>query len=68
MCFQALLGWLKPTTDPETLSKDHKGMFWSVRGKIGPEAYSHHGGNLSVMMMVGICQWQNPTIDDDDYD
>ena len=30
---------------------------------------SHHGGILSVMMMVGICQWQNPTIDDDDtYD
>ena len=29
---------------------------------------SHYGGNLSVMMMVGICQWQNPTIDDDDDD
>ena len=29
---------------------------------------SHHGGILSVMMMVGICQWQNPTIDDDDDD
>ena len=27
---------------------------------------SHHGGILSVMMMVGICQWQNPTIGDDD--
>ena len=23
---------MKPTTDPETLSKDHKGVFWSVRG------------------------------------
>ena len=31
-CFQALVGCLKPTTDPETLSKDHKGVFWSVRG------------------------------------
>ena len=30
--FQALVGCLKPTTDPETLSKDHKGVFWSVRG------------------------------------
>ena len=29
---------------------------------------SHHGVFLSVMMMVGICQWQNPTIDDDDDD
>ena len=29
---------------------------------------SHHGGNLTLMMMVGICQWQNPTIDDDDDD
>ena len=27
---------------------------------------SHHGGFLSVMIMVGICQWQNPTIDEDD--
>ena len=27
---------------------------------------SHYGGNLSVMMMVGICQWQNPTIGDDE--
>ena len=27
---------------------------------------SHHGGFLSVMIMVGICQWQNPTIDKDD--
>ena len=35
VCFQALVGCLKPTTDPETLSKDHKGVFWSVRGKIG---------------------------------
>ena len=26
---------MKPTTDLETLSKDHKGVFWSVRGKIG---------------------------------
>ena len=23
---------MKPTTDPETLSKDHKGVLWSVRG------------------------------------
>ena len=23
---------------------------------------SHHGGFLSVMIMVGICQWQNPTM------
>ena len=29
---------------------------------------SHHGGILSVMMMVGICQWQNTTIDYDDDD
>ena len=29
------MGCLKPTTDPGTLSKDHKGVFWSVRGKIG---------------------------------
>ena len=35
VCFQALVGCLKPTTDLETLSKDHKGVFWSVRGKIG---------------------------------
>ena len=35
VCFQALVGCLKPTTDPETLSKDHKGVFWSVRGRIG---------------------------------
>ena len=35
VCFQALVGCLKPTTDPETLSKDHKGVFWSVRGKFG---------------------------------
>ena len=35
VCFQALVGCLKPTTDPETLSKDHKGVIWSVRGKIG---------------------------------
>ena len=27
---------------------------------------THHGGNLSVMNMVGICRWQNPTIDNDD--
>ena len=27
---------------------------------------SHHGGFLSVMIMLGICQWQNPTIDEDD--
>ena len=33
--FYALVGCLKPTTDLETLSKDHKGVFWSVRGKIG---------------------------------
>ena len=29
---------------------------------------THHGGNLSVMNMVGICQWQNPTIDNDNDD
>ena len=23
---------------------------------------SHHGGKMSVMIKVGICQWQNPTI------
>ena len=28
---------------------------------------SHHGGNLSAMLMVGICQWLNSTIDDDDF-
>ena len=27
---------------------------------------SHHGGFLSVMIMVGICQRRNPTIDEDD--
>ena len=27
---------------------------------------SHHGGNLSAMLMVGICHWLNSTIDDDD--
>ena len=33
--FQALVGFLKLTNDPDTLSKDHKGVFWSVRGKFG---------------------------------
>ena len=33
--FQALVGCLKPTTDPETLSKDHKGVLWSVRPPLG---------------------------------
>ena len=27
---------------------------------------NHHGGNLSVMNMVGICRWQNPTFDNED--
>ena len=27
---------------------------------------SHHGGFLSMMIMAGICQWQNPTIGDDE--
>ena len=27
---------------------------------------SHHGGFLSMMIMVGICQGQNPTIDDEE--
>ena len=27
---------------------------------------THHDGNLSVMNKVGICPWQNPTIDDND--
>ena len=35
VCFQALVGCLKPTTDPETFSKDHKGVFWFVWGKNG---------------------------------
>ena len=33
--FQALAGCLKPTTDPETLSKDHKGVLWSLRPPLG---------------------------------
>ena len=36
MWFEALVGCLKLTTDPDTLSKDHKGVFWSLRGKFGP--------------------------------
>ena len=28
----------------------------------------HHAGILSVMIMVGIYQWQNPTVDYDDDD
>ena len=34
----------------------------------GSEAYSNYSGTLSTMMMVEICQWQNPTIDEDDND
>ena len=33
--FQALVGCLKLTNDPNTLSKEHKGVFWSLRGKFG---------------------------------
>ena len=29
---------------------------------------THHGGILSVMKLVGICRWQNPTIDNDDIE
>ena len=25
---------------------------------------SHHGGEMTVMIKVGMCQWQNPTIHD----
>ena len=28
---------------------------------------SHHGGNMSVMIRVGVCQWQNPTIHEKYY-
>ena len=28
---------------------------------------SHHGGEMSVMIKVGICQWQNPTIHEKYY-
>ena len=28
---------------------------------------SHHGGKMSVMIKVGICQWQNPTIHEQYY-
>ena len=44
-------------------------FFWVVRmanRHIPTMTNSHHGGFLSVMIMVGICQWQNPTIDEDD--
>ena len=33
MCFQALVGCLRPTTDFETLSKDPKWMFEFVKAK-----------------------------------
>ena len=38
----------------------------SVTQHIPTMTNSHHGGFLSVMIMVGICQWQNPTIGDDE--
>ena len=41
-------------------------MMMTVTQHIPTMTNSHHGGILSVMMMVGICQWQNPTIDEDD--
>ena len=53
--------------EDEVDKKDEK-MIKLVTQHIPTMTNSHHGGILSVMMMVGICQWQNPTIDDDDDD
>ena len=33
-------------------------------GHIPTMTKSHHGGNMSVMIKVGMCQFQNPTIHD----
>ena len=41
-------------------------MIILVTQQIPTMTKTHHGGNLSVMNMVGICRWQNPTIDNDD--
>ena len=41
-------------------------MIMMVTQQIPTMTKTHHGGNLSVMNMVGICRWQNPTIDNDD--
>ena len=38
---------------------------YSVTQHIPTMTKSHHGGNMSVMIKVGICQCQNPTIYDE---
>ena len=43
-------------------------MMTMITQQIPTMTKTHHGGNLSVMNMVGICRWQNPTIDNDNDD
>ena len=58
---------IREDKEDEADKKDEK-MIKLVTQHIPTMTNSHHGGILSVMMMVGICQWQNPSIDDDDDD
>ena len=39
-------------------------MMMMVTQHIPTMTKSHHGGNMSVMIKVGMCQCQNPTIHD----
>ena len=39
-------------------------MMMMVTQHIPTMTKSHHGGNVSVMIKVGMCQCQNPTIQD----
>ena len=50
MWFEALVGCLKLTTDPDTLSKDHKGVFWSMRGKF--DSTKEYDLNLFIQLIL----------------
>ena len=45
----------------------HSGGMIMVTQHIPTMTKSHHGGEMSVMIKVGKCQWQNPTIHEKYY-
>ena len=71
VCFQALEVCLKLTTDPETLSKDHKGVFWSKIGSTNEYECVHtadftpykskHNGGLALLGVEAVVNLNQPT-------
>ena len=48
----------------EHLDPDKRVVMMMVSQHVSTMTKSHHGGNMSVMIKVGMCQCQNPTMHD----